>query len=157
MNPIQAQSTARNKIQPRSVLLRSDVQVSMALNIIGNLPLDDKKPIEVLIRENPRVRGLDQNGYYHMRIGEIAEQAFFGGRQFSHEVWHEHAKQEIMPEEIITKDGGKRSKWIEMPNGKLTVISTTQLEKACFAEYTTMVEAFGASLGVQFSARRSGK
>ena len=139
----------RDKIETRSFLLRSDVQVQTALNIINHLPLDDKKPIEVLIREKPRVRGLDQNGYYHMRIGEIAEQAFIRGRQFSHDVWHEHAKKEIMPEEITTKDGVKRSKWIEMPNGDLTVISTTQLEKGCFAEYTTMVEAFGSSLGVR--------
>jgi len=153
----QAQSTVRNKIEQRSFLLRSSVQVQTALNLINNLPLDDKKPIELLIREQPRKRGLDQNAYYHMRIGEIADQAWLDGRQFSHEVWHEHAKQEIMPEEITTKDGEKRSKWIEMPNGKLTVISTTQLEKGCFAEYTTMVEAFGAGLGVQFSARRSGE
>ena len=57
-----------------------------------------------------------------------------------------------MPETIVTKDGETRSKWEEVPDGDAVVISTTKLERRCFAEYPTAVEAFGASLGVQFSA-----
>ena len=57
-----------------------------------------------------------------------------------------------MPEKVTTKDGEVRSKWIEVPSGDPIVISTAQLERRCFAEYTTAVEAFGAGLGVQFHA-----
>jgi len=106
----------------------------------------------VVIREPVKVRGLDQNGLYWLRLGEIAEQAWFGGRQYSKEVWHHYCGINIMPEKVTTKDGEVRSKWIEVPSGDPIVISTTQLERRCFAEYTAAVEAFGAGLGVQFHA-----
>ena len=88
-----------------------------------------------------------------MRLHEIAEQGWFQGRLYSADVWHEYAKKHIMPEEIITKDGEIRSKWVESPDGSRVVISATQLAKACFAEYTEMVEAFGAGLGVRYKEK----
>lgn len=142
----------RQKFQTREFLLRSDIQVATLLALIPHLPLDADHPLSVRIGEQIKVRGLDQNGYYFMRIGEIAEQAWIDGKQFSKEAWHEYAKKNIMPEEIITKDGEVRSKWEPTPDGDMSVISTTRLEKGCFAEYTTAVEAFGAGLGVMFSA-----
>jgi len=143
----------RQKFLTRSILLRSDVQVYTVNALIKQVPLDPDKPIEVLIREQPRQRGLDQNGLYHLRLDEIEAQGWFHGKQFAHELWHIYCGKKIMPEIITTKDGEERSKWIELPDGELTVISTTQLEKKCFADYTTAVEAFGADLGVHFSAR----
>jgi hypothetical protein len=142
----------RQKFEPRKILLRGELQREGALALIRNLPADDKHPLEILVREEVKARKLDQNGYYWLRLGEIAEQAWFNGRQFNSDVWHEYAKRHLMPEEITTKDGELRSKWIETPDGSATPISTTQLERKCFADYTTAVEAFGASLGVQFSA-----
>lgn len=144
----------RTKFEPRSIVLVSDLQVNTAINLINNLPLDPDRPLEILIRERPKVRGLDQNGLYWKRLGEIAQQAWFNQKQFNTNLWHEHCKAHIMSDEITTKDGEVRSKWIELPDGTTTVISTTDLEKGCFAQYTTEVEVFGAGLGVHFSARQ---
>jgi hypothetical protein len=148
----------RDKFIPRSILLVGNMQRETALQVIKNAPLDPIKPLEVLVREQVKARGLDANGYYWLRLGEIAEQGWFHGKSFSSDVWHEYAKRYLMPDEITTKDGERRSKWVETPDGTLTVISTTQLEKSCFAEYTAIVEVFGAQeLGVRFSANPRGE
>lgn len=144
----------RQKFPARQILLRSDQQLAIVMALLPNLPLDEKEPLEVIIREPVKARGLDQNGYYFMRIGELAGQAWIDGKQFSKDAWHEYAKKNIMPEEITTKDGEVRSKWEPTPDGDMSVISTTRLERGCFADYTNAVEAFGASLGVMFSASR---
>lgn len=141
-------SIKREKYRTRSIILLSEQQKEIACAAIRNAP----EGIECLLREPVKARGLDANGYYWLRLGEIAEQAWLGGRQYSKEVWHHYCGQNIMPEQVTTKDGEIRSKWVEVPSGEPIVISTTQLERRCFAEYTTAVEAFGASLGVQFSA-----
>lgn len=144
----------RQKFPTRQIMLRTVQQRGIVMALLPNLPLDEANPLEIVIREPVKARGMDQNGYYFMRIGEIAEQAWIDGRQFSKDAWHEYAKKNIMPEEIVTKDGEVRSKWEQTPDGDMTVISTTRLERGCFAEYTNSVEAFGATLGVMFSARR---
>jgi hypothetical protein len=138
----------REKYTTRSIILLGDPQKEIACAAIHNAPTG----LEVVIREPVKVRGLDQNGLYWLRLGELAEQAWFGGRQYGKEVWHHYCGIHVMPETIVTKDGETRSKWEEVPDGDAVVISTTKLERRCFAEYTTAVEAFGASLGVQFSA-----
>lgn len=141
----------RTKFLTRSILLVGEVQLKTAHALLDHVPIDANKPLELVVREQVKQRGLDANGYYWLRLGEIAEQAWFGGKQFGSDLWHEYAKINIMPEQITTKDGVVRSKWIEGVGGKLTVVSTTLLEKGCFAEYTTLVEVFGAELGVMFS------
>ena len=143
----------RKKFETRSILLRSAVQVDTAKALLANLPLDPDKPLEMLVREQPRARGLDQNGLYWLRLSEVAGQGWVQGKQFNADCWHEYCKRHIMPDEIVTKDGETISKWVELPDGVMTVVSTTILEKKCFADYITAVEVFGASLGVQFSAR----
>lgn len=138
----------REKFQTRNIILAGESQKELAEAMIRNAPLG----IEIVAREIVKARGLDANGYYWLRLGEIANQAWLNGRQFSSDCWHEYAKRNLMPEEVTTKDGATRPKWLETPDGVLTVISTTQLERRCFADYTSAVEAFGASLGVLFSA-----
>jgi len=136
---------------PRKIRLAGELQREVALAMIRNAPLDPERPLELVLREESKARGLDQNGLYWLRLGEIAEQAWQGGKQYNSDVWHEYARRNLMSETITTKTGEVRSKWIELPDGTPTVISTTQLERKCFAEYTTIVEAFGAGLGVAFS------
>ena len=140
----------------RKIILVGEAQKALIIAAISNAPIDPLRPLEVLLREEVKARGLDQNGLYWKRLGEIAEQAWFGGRQYSKEVWHEYAGRNIMPEQITTKTGEVRSKWEQSPDGKPCVISTTQLERRCFADYTTAVEAFGSGLGVQFSVNPKG-
>ena|ERR1700741_3308859 len=142
----------RQPFKTRNILLRTMEQVNHAIHLIVNLPLDDKKPLEIVIREQVKGRGLDANGYYWLRLGEIADQSWFNGKQYNSDLWHAYAKRNIMPDIVTLKDGSEVSKWIESPDGSLEVISTTLLEKGCFANYTQLVEVFGASLGVEYSA-----
>jgi len=137
----------RQKYQTRAIILY-DTSRDVALAMVRNAP----DGVEVIVREPAKVRGLDQNGLYWLRLGEIADQAWIDGKQFTADIWHEHCRRAIMPETIKTKDGTERTKWCVLPSLEVVVISTTQLEKGCFAEYTHLVEAFGASLGVMFSA-----
>lgn len=146
----------RNKFQTRQFLLRSQQQVEAVIALVGNLPIESNFPLEVVLREPVKARGLDQNGLYWKRVGEIAEQGWLEGRQYSKDIWHQFLAKYEMPEEVEIKDGSKRSKWESMPDGTQAAISTTMLSMACFAEYTTIVTAFGASLGVHFSARDYG-
>lgn len=144
--------STREKYQSRKILLSGEKQRETVLALVRNLPIDPIRPLEVVIREEVKKRSLDANAYYWVRVGEIAEQAFLNGRRYDSEVWHEYFKRNVLMEQVVTKDGQQRSKWTEMPDGTLTVISTTALEKSCFHDYTTAIEAFGAELGVCFSA-----
>ena len=132
--------------------MRGELQRDIAIAILQKIPLDNDRPIEVVFREEVRQRGLDANGYYFMRLGEIADQAWLHDRQYSKDVWHDYCKKYLMPEMVTTKDGEIISKWVESPDGSMVVISTTQLDRKCFSEYTEICEAFGANLGVMFSA-----
>lgn len=142
----------RQKFQTCKIRLVGNQQLNAALARLQHVPIDPEKPLEVIIREEVKGRGLDANAYYWMRLTEIADQAWFCGKQYSKEVWHEYCRQNILPAKITTKDGEHRSKFVECPAGDPVIISTTQLERKCFAEYTEAVQAFGATLGVRFSA-----
>lgn len=139
--------------QRRRFEMRTEQARESAIALIRNLPLDDKKPITVTVDEYKKQRGLDANAYYWLRLGEIADQAFLAGRKYNSDCWHEYSKRMLMPEEVTLKDGSVVSKWVELPDGSLTTVSTSQLERKCFAEYTEIVEAFGANLGVRYSER----
>lgn len=149
-----------NKREPyptKAILLRTEQQRDLAVNALRNAPLDDANPLQFMLREKPKVRGMDANA--RMWVGplaDISEQGYVGGRTYSAEVWHEQFKREFLPEEFdpaLCMDGYR--KWDYTPNGDRVLIgSTTKLTKAGFAQYMTQVEAFGAELGVRFSAPR---
>ena len=106
--------------------------------------------------EAVKPRSVDQNRMYFRRLGEISDQAWFNGKQYSSEGWHHYSKWHIMTDEVELKDGTIVSKLVETPDGKLDVISTTKLSVRCFANYITLVEVFGASdLNVKFSANNN--
>lgn len=142
----------RQKIPKFSTLIVSERQKEILATKIMSLPVDEENPIQVDIGEKVKKRGLDQNAYYWKRMSEISEQAFSNGRQYQADIWHEYCKRHVMPDQVETKNGDLSSKWIEMPDGLVVVISTAELSKKQFAQYTEMCEAFGASLGVMFSA-----
>jgi hypothetical protein len=150
--------SARDKFLTRTIPLSGAQSVSAALALIPNLPIDPVRPIEIVIREKPKVRGMDANA--RMWVGplkDISEQAWIAGRRYSAETLHEHFKREYLPEDDdpelaeLAKEGYR--KWDYTPAGERVLVgSTTQLLKKGFALYLTQVEAFGASLGVRFSA-----
>lgn len=126
---------------------------SNCIAMVYNLPLDGS--MEVVVRQYVRKRRDIANALYWVRLAEISEQAWLGGRQYSPEIWAEYMKAQYLPEQYeegITLDGYE--KYAILPDGSRSVIgSTTKLTTKGFAEYLTQVEVFGAELGVQFSAR----
>lgn len=153
---------SRLPISPRSFLLRSDAQVKALLALIPNLPLDEEKPIEILVREQLKKRTLSQNAL--MWVGplkDIEEQGFHNGRQYSDELWHHSFKVLYLPEDNdpelsqLVRDGYR--KWGYAPNGdRILVGSTTQLTKKGFSQYMEQVYAHGASMGVMFRSAEVG-
>ena len=143
------------KFKEQSIFLRSPLQVTALAVVVSHLPLDPLDPIECLIRKPTKARGLDQNGLYWKRVGEIADQAWFKTKQFDKDVWHIYLGRTVMPDIVVDKDGNLISKYVEVPDGLPGIISTTRLERGFFSIYITKVEAFGASLGVQFLAQQN--
>lgn len=147
----------RQKFPTRQILLRTPVQQATVLSLLNSLPLDDTNPLEVIVREPVKARTMTQNDLMWVGpLADIAAQAYVGGRTYTAEIWHEFFKAEYLPETYdpeYTKDG--YIKWDYTPSGERVLIgSTTQLTKRGFAEYLEQVMAYGANLGVQFSAGR---
>jgi hypothetical protein len=142
----------RPKFAERKFQLSGEDIRERAMALLQNLPIDTDRPLEVVFRERVDARRAEANAYYWLRLGEIAKQAYFQGKKYPADVWHEYARRHLMPDEVTLKNGTVRTKWIEVPRGEPAIVSTTDLEKKCFSEYVQAVEAFGASLGVKFSA-----
>ena len=138
------------KIDKIVIDIYNDTQRTTLINKLMSIPLDD--PIQVTIGNKTKARGLDQNGLMWKRIGEISAQGWINKRQYHKECWHKYLKDNEMPEEVELKDGTICSKWVEQIDGSMETISTTELSARFFAKYITIIEAFGAGLGVMFSA-----
>lgn len=151
-----AGTVSREKFPTRTVLLRTEAQRNAAITAIRNAPLDESKPLEVVIREQQKVRGLDANArMWAGPLRDIASQAYVNGRTYSAEVWHSHFKREFLPEEYdetLCKEGYR--KWDTDPGGNRVLVgSTTQLTKRGFALYLQKLEAYAVTeLGVMLSA-----
>lgn len=146
----------REKFNTRSVLLVGEIQRETAIQVIKNAPLDPIKPLEIVVREQVKVRKPDQNSLmWSGPLKDIAEQGWIDGRRFSAEVWHSFFKAEFLPEqheEGITKEGYRKYD-IDPAGNRVLVGSTTQLTVRGFSDYLEQVYAHGASLGVQFHVR----
>ena len=145
----------RQPFTTRKIFLRTEAQRATLHALIDSLPLDDRKPLEAVIREEVKARKPDQNALMWVGpLADIAEQGYVNGRTYSDVAWHEHFKAEFLPEEFdpeLCKEGYR--KYDYTPAGdRVLVGSTTQLTIKGFAQYLEQVIAFGANLGVQFHA-----
>lgn len=145
----------RDKFITRSIRLVGESQRNTAMALLKNVPLDSDKPLELVVREEPKLRKMDQNALmWAGTLADIAEQGYVNGKRFAAEVWHEHFKQLYLPEEFdpdLTKEGYR--KYDFTPSGvRVLVGSTTQLTIRGFALYLQKVEADGANLGVIYHA-----
>ena len=144
----------RQKFEQRKLLLRGQEQVDRAIALLRTVQLDDKKPLEVLVREEVKARKLDQNALmWAGPLKDIAEQAWIEQRQHSAAVWHEFFKQQFLPDFYdpeLCKDE-RYQKWTEGPGGDQVLVgSSTDLTIRGFAQYLEQIHAFGAQLGVEF-------
>lgn len=150
----------REKYPTRKIRLVGANQKENAMQVLRNAPLDHEKPLEVIIREEVKSRKQDQNSLmWSCQLKCISEQAYVNGRTYSAEVWHTHFKELFLPETFqsaehqaeIVKEGYR--KYDISPSGKRILVgSTTELTIKGFAIYLQQVEAFGANLGVIYSA-----
>lgn len=145
---------------PRTFRLVAEDVRGRLISAIRHLPIDEIRPLEVVVREHKPQRNNDQNALYWSLLGEISAQAWIEGRQYSPEVLHEYMKRELLPEDKPPPDPAEvrdgYTKWAYDPAGERVLIgSTTMLTVRGFANLITAVEAFGANLGVQFSARNN--
>lgn len=145
----------RQKFAERNIYLVSDVQRNTVLALVNNLPLDAYNPLEIVVREKVKGRKLSQQALlFAGPMTDIANQAWFEGKQYSVEVLHHLCKREFLPEEFdpeLCKEG--YSKWQVDPLGERVLVgSTTELTIKGYSEYIEAVHAFGASYGVNFTA-----
>lgn len=145
----------RPKFKTRPIFLRTEQQREIIINLVKSLPLDEIKPLEIVVREYRPVRKQTQSALmWAGPLKDLEEQAWLNGRTYSAAVWHQHAKEQFLPEEYsedLTREG--YLKWGFKPNGERFLIgSTTDLTVHGFALYLEQVYAFGASLGVDFHA-----
>jgi hypothetical protein len=146
----------RDKFIPRTILLVGGMQAETAVQVIKTAPIDPIQPLEVIVREQVRLRKPDQNSLmWSGPLKDIAEQAWVSGRRFNAEVWHEHFKRQYLPEEfdaVLCKSG--YFKWDIDPSGERVLVgSTKDLTVYGFAQYLEQIYADGAGMGVSFSAR----
>ena len=150
----------REKYPTRKIRLVGNIQLETAIAILRSSPLDANNPLEMVLREEVKPRRVDQNSLmWSCQLKCIAEQAYVNGRTYSAEVWHTHFKEMFLPETFqspehqaeIAKEGYR--KYDISPSGKRILVgSTTELTVKGFAIYLQQVEAFGANLGVIYSA-----
>ena len=107
------------------------------------------QPLEVRVSVHKAKRSTEQNALYWVLLTQIAEQAWVAGRQFAAEVWAEHMKRELLPEE--TARGVQ--KWRYLPNGDRDLaMSTTDLNVSEMSTYVEKLQAKAAvELGVIFN------
>lgn len=107
------------------------------------------QPLEVRVSVYKAKRSNEQNALMWVLLTQIAEQAWVAGRQFAAEVWNEHFKRELLPEE--TARGVK--KWRALPNGDRELfMSTSDLNTSEMSTYVEMLQAKAAvELGVIFN------
>lgn len=149
-----------NKYPTRTITIRDSRQIETLLNLIPNLPIRAKKPIQVIIREEIKVRSMSANDcMWACQLKCISEQAYVQSRTYADTTWHEMFKDMYLPETFlspehqaeIVKDGYK--KYDIRPDGKRVLVgSTTELTTKGFSIYLQQVEAYGANLGVIYSA-----
>lgn len=97
-------------------------------------------PIVCNLSEFRSTRSREQNNYYWALLEDIEEQAYFNGRRYSKDVWHEHFKRKFIGLE-------------EMPKGPPMAKSSAKLNVAEFAAFITQVQSEAQQeLGVVLSA-----
>jgi len=148
----------RQKYQTRAIILY-DTSRDVALAMVRNAP----DGVEIVAREPVKARKPDQNAlYWAGPLKDIETQAWVECRQYRDIVWHEMFKRDFLPDDFIeereylakhVKNPDTYQKWVTIPGkDRVCAGSTTDLTPYGFGQYLEQVYAYGASLGVLFSA-----
>lgn len=108
--------------------------------------VDAGAPLGINVAPYRKTRSSEQNALMWVWLGQLADDAWVGGKQYSAETWHEHIKRELLPETNARGD----HKWESTPDGgRRCVMSTTRLTDAEMSDYMHALGAFAASVGVE--------
>jgi len=146
----------RDLFPKRVIRLVGEQQRQTAITLLNSLPIDSDRPLCITFAEEVKLRKLDQNALMWVsQLQDIETQAYIGGRTYSKTIWHEFFKKEYLPEQFdaeLTKEG--YVKYEVNPIGEFVLVASTKdLTVKGFAQYLTQIEAYGASLGVEFGVR----
>jgi hypothetical protein len=155
----------REPFKEFTVRLLGPKQDAYLAEIIPQAPHDPERPLQVVIREEPKKRKKSMNdAYWAGPMRDIERDAWNNGRQYIAAEWHEGFKEIFLPDpdapdfdpsHVVNPETYR--KWSINPvTGKRTVVgSTTHLTDKGMGIFWTQVEAFmsQAPFYVQFTTR----
>ena len=99
----------------------------------------DGKALAVQVAVHKARRTPEQNRRHFAMLGEIADQAWIGGRQYDKDVWHDYFCRKFIGE-------------TDLPGGKTMAMSSSALNIEEFGQFMHRIEAYAAQeLGVEFT------
>jgi len=96
------------------------------------------RPLVVEISSETSKRTIAQNKYYWDSMQDLAEDGWYNGRQYPKNAWHEHFRDLFLYR-------------IELPDGRLAPVSTTELLVDEFNKYLEQINLWTSTeLGIPF-------
>ena len=141
---------------PKTFVLRhSDQWNLLAAFVKANAAamVEQGTPLAVRVYEYAHKASDEQRALIWVVMGQVANQAWVGGRQFDAETWHEHAKRLLLPEETAR---GKK-KWCVLPTGERALaIGTEDLDRKEKTAYIDAMLAWAAAeLGIDIHIKET--
>lgn len=136
-------------IAARTFVLQTEAHASALWAFLRNnwqAMSDQGRPLQIRVSEYRASRSTEQNALMWAWLAQIEERAYISGQRFDADVWNQHMKEQLLPEETAA---GK-SKWKHMPDGsRRLVLSTSDLNTAEMSEYLDKLAAYASTeLGV---------
>ncbi|WP_233115607.1 recombination protein NinB [Aggregatibacter actinomycetemcomitans] len=133
--------------QYKPFFLRDQCIKNNCLDLIKELPTDDKKPLVVKIQ--PMTRNLEQNAKLHAMLSDISNQCEFGGEKRDINTWKMIF---CSAHRIATGDKAEMAIGLE---GEVINLreSTAQMSVKRMASLIEYVTAWGVANGVKFNDR----
>ena len=133
--------------QYKPFFLRDQRIKNNCLDVIKELPTDDKKPLVVKIQ--PMTRSLEQNSKLHALLSDISKQCEFNGEKRDIDTW-----KMIMVSAHKIATGGKAEMVIGLEGEVINLReSTAQMSVQRLASLIEYITSWGVQNGVRFNDR----
>lgn len=157
---------ARRQFDKRVILLRGEEQRDLLLRIVARLPVDELRPLRIVIDDPLPAKSRDQEAKYHAMIGDIARQYEHCGRR-----WAEDDMKRILIDQFkrdTIKDPDIAGLWHSMGvmemapalDGSGVVMLGVQSRKFPLRLAIVFIEwlyALGAELKIKWTEPKNGK
>lgn len=152
----------RQFYEPRTLMLRTDEQRERVKRYIDSLPLDQERPLRIVIDDPLPAKSRDQEKRAHAMIGDIARTFVHAGRK-----WGAEDMKRLLVDQFrrsTINDPDIAGLWHSMGNvemapaldGSGVVMLGVQTRKFPARLYSVFIEwlfAFGAEINVQWSEK----